>query len=481
MRLPLPAPHDKTTAYADPPRAHHTGPKRKPQTERADAALVAVLAAKTREDQTYWCLPERDRRDLVHALFQYPAMMVPEVQRRLVSAILEVKPDVRSVYDPFVGAGTSLVASMRLGLDCYGQDINPLAVLLSKVKTGPFHCDRLDEYADEVVRRAKADASSAIEANFAGIDKWFRPGAQGELSKLRRAIRACPRWARRFLWVVLAETVRLTSNDRTSTYKLHARPDEEIEEREVSPLRTFEGLVEKACEDVRAHREELDREGFLRRGHYGRGNRIALGNTSAQARRLAGRRVGYDLLVTSPPYGDNHTTVTYGQHAYLPLQWIDLGDIDRRIDEEVLRTTQEIDRRSLGGRQDRATTKEVVEVLGAKSIALSDTFERLEDKPHDRTARVAFFYRDLDACLENIMAVMNDDAYMCWTVANRRVGGEEIPTHQVLRDLLERRGAVYVTEVERRIYHKRMPTRNGTSQTMRNERILVFRKQGSLA
>lgn len=451
--------------------------KGEPCSEVNDEALVTALAAKTEEDASYWCLPNRDRRDLVHALFQYPAMMVPEVQRRLVSTILEVQPGIRSVYDPFVGAGTSLVASMRLGLDCYGQDINPLAVLLSKVKTGPFHSDRLDEYARDVTRRASEDASGTIEADFDGIDKWFQPKAQVELSKLRRAIRTCPHWARRFMWVVLAETIRLTSNDRTSTYKLHARPREETEEREVSPLNTFKGLVRRACEDVRAHQKELSRAGFLDRGHYERQNRVALGNTRAHARELAGRGVGYDLLVTSPPYGDNSTTVTYGQHAYLPLQWIDLEDIDRSIDESVLRTTHEIDRRSLGGKRDKTQTEPVVQTLSAKSHALSETFERLEGKPHDRTARVAFFYRDLDACLTNIVGVMNDNAYMCWTVANRRVGGEEIPTHQILRDLLGRQGAVYVGEVERRIYHKRMPSRNETSQTMRNERILVFRKR----
>ena len=29
-----------------------------------------------------------------------------------------------------------------------------------------------------------------------------------------------------------------------------------------------------------------------------------------------------DLICTSPPYGDNHTTVTYGQFSILPLLWI---------------------------------------------------------------------------------------------------------------------------------------------------------------
>ena len=57
----------------------------------------------------------------------------------------------------------------------------------------------------------------------------------------------------------------------------------------------------------------------------------------------------FNLLVTSPPYGDNQTTVTYGQFSYLPLQWIPFEDIDESIELDYLKTTQEIDSKSLGG------------------------------------------------------------------------------------------------------------------------------------
>ena len=63
---------------------------------------------------------------------------------------------------------------------------------------------------------------------------------------------------------------------------------------------------------------------------------------------------GHDLLVTSPPYGDNPSTVPYGQYSYLPLQWIDLDDIHEDIDSSYLRSTHEIDTRSLGGSKKHA-------------------------------------------------------------------------------------------------------------------------------
>jgi hypothetical protein len=403
-------------------------------------------------------------------------MMVPEVQQRLMTVITEQQGGVESVYDPFVGGGSTLVAAMPLGLNGYGQDLNPLSILLSKVKTGALSCDLLDLYTVEVNRQAKADKFTSHDVSFQGINKWFSEAVQVELGKLRRAIQKQPLWARRFFWTVLAETIRLTSNDRTSTYKLHIRSRENIVARSVSPLKTFASLAVRACEDMRAFRAGLDTAGLIAKNAYKKKMRVGLGDTQRCALQLAGRGVGYDLLVTSPPYGDNQTTVTYGQHAYLPLQWIDLKDIDPDVDPSFLKTTHEIDRRSLGGHKGRLSLTETVERLGSQSGALLNTFELLASKPRDRTSRVATFYRDLDACLQNIMKVMRPNAYMCWTVANRSVGGLEIPTHTILRDLVERRGGRYVTDVTRQIHSKRMPNRNGTTSTMRSERILVFRR-----
>ena len=65
---------------------------------------------------------------------------------------------------------------------------------------------------------------------------------------------------------------------------------------------------------------------------------------------------------------------------------------------------------------------------------------------------------------------------MIWTVGNRRVGGESIPTDAILEELLVSKGICLVTRVERKIPSKRMATRNAIASTMRGEAILVFRK-----
>ena len=65
---------------------------------------------------------------------------------------------------------------------------------------------------------------------------------------------------------------------------------------------------------------------------------------------------------------------------------------------------------------------------------------------------------------------------MIWTIGNRRVGGEPVPTDDILKEILLAKGVRAVTRFERKIPSKRMATRNTIASTMRGEAILVFRK-----
>ncbi|ANM18245.1 hypothetical protein AMK06_CH03371 [Rhizobium sp. N541] len=441
-----------------------------------DTQLLKLLADKG-SDSDFWSSKDRDRTDSAHNIFQYPAMMVPLVQRRLLGAVLEARPEIQSVYDPFMGSGTSLVSGMHYGLNVYGNDINPLAVLISRVRTARSVDFTVGAIAEQVVSEASADRRGTIETSMANREKWFQADVSLELSRLRRAIRKCDDlWVRWFLWVTLAETVRLTSNDRTSTYKLHARPASEIEKRTLSPIAVFRDLARENATSFWAFRHRLNENKQLKSAKYIAETDVRIGDTR-NAQDYWGDAAPFDLLMTSPPYGDNLTTVTYGQHSYLPLHWIDFKDIDPLADIATLRTTHEIDRRSLGG-----TTSENV-WTEAKLLAASSRLKRFADglpaKPADGRARLIRFYRDFGASLDSILNVMKPDSYMIWTVGNRNIAGQQVPTDLVLSELVEGLKCKVVTTLTRRIHHKRMPDRNASSATMREEKILLVRKIGA--
>lgn len=413
-----------------------------------------------------------NRQENVHRLFQYPAMMVPLSQEAIINIISKFLPSNAFMIDPFMGSSTSIVISMKLGLNVFGQDINPLAVLLSKVKTGFLDYDILSTQFQNINETLDLDQSNEIEVNFPNINKWFSENVQLELSKLKRAIGNLPDLdIRRFFWIGLAETIRLTSNDRTSTYKLHQRPVLEIEKRNVSPITEFKKIVKRSLEDLKRFNNALGAKKLLIDSHYNKNVRVCWGDTSKKIN----SNIKYNLLVSSPPYGDNHTTVTYGQHAYLPLQWINLEDIDEGIDNSFLKTTQEIDRISLGGRINQEVIKERNKLF-SKSKTLSDFYISFQPEEQNKLAKTIAFVNDFDCALDNILESLERNSYLIWTIGNRHVAGKELRNDQILIELHENKGLVFISDIEREILCKRMPNRNNISKTMSKEKILIFRK-----
>lgn len=435
--------------------------------------LKQLLDSYSDGNSDFWSFRENAEREHAHSYFQYPAMMVPKMQGKLIEAVKAVIPNIKHVFDPFVGSGTTMTESMMLGLDFTGQDINPLAVLICRAKMGPFDDETLRENLNIVIDSAKNDRNIQIDVIFPGIDKWFQEKIAVEIAKLRRAIlNENELWCRRFFWVALAETIRLTSNSRTSTFKLHIRPANEILQREfiLSPISIFESLAIRNLDNLVKQKELLNQRHLLGASNYN-GQIEVRHNDSAQGTNDINL---YDLLITSPPYGDNLTTVPYGQHSYLPLQWINLQDIDEDLDVEWLRSTQEIDRKSLGGSKERAL--EDANHLLFQSESFARIMEELKDEPRDRRVRVAAFCRDLDNCIDPILTALKPNAYMIWTVGNRRVGNRPVPIDRIMVELLQMHGATLITELQRTIPSKRMAVRNSLSVTMRSEVVLVLKK-----
>lgn len=436
-----------------------------------DHAIAAYLRAAESNPPVAWTGSQAVHREHAPAYFQYPAMMSPAVQRDLLRLIVGVAPHSVSVLDPFCGSGTVLTEAMFAGLECWASDLNPLAVLICQVKAGRYAPETLTGQLKRLLTWAKSDRSRAIETDLANWRKWFRRAAAEQLSKLRRSIRRVRSIdSRRFFWACLAETVRTTSNSRTSTYKLHIRPKGEISALDL-PIEVFAEVAEKNIEKHLATAEHLRELKLLKDERY------AGAVTVKRMNAAAGFPSAFDVLMTSPPYGDNVSTVPYGQSAYLPLQWIDLSDVDAAAAREtLLSSTHEIDRRSLGGARPRWDRVDELKPLRDRSPLLDSVLRKLARKPHDRTTRVLGFFRDLDEVLPKLVAAVKVDGYLVWTVGNRRVGGQEIPMSGILAELLNDRSAVFVGSCRRRIPQKRMAYRNSISATMKEEHLLVFRR-----
>lgn len=430
-------------------------------------ALRRRLDARTSANPDFWSFSHLRSRSGNHALFQYPAMMVPELQGALLDDLRAVSPGSELVYDPFAGSGTVMLESLYRGLEFHGSDINPLAILLCQVKANPPTAAAGESAVSRVAARTAAIKSPTVPV-FAGVDKWFKPEIKTGLAQLRAAILGEEELVdRQFLWVCLAETVRLVSNSRISTFKLHTYTAEEIARRESDAIKVFKSVGSQNVAHLKQHWARLELLPESRRTP-----RVLLLPGSVSDPWVAPRQA--DVLMTSPPYGDNKTTVPYGQHSYLPLQWIAHADIPGAFDETLMESTHRIDLLSLGGSLKEADAAR--DALCDKSATLSEWLPRIDEKPALRK-KVLSFVRDYQRALNALSPRLKDGAFCFFTLGERRVGKQTFPLVDITRELLVADNHEEVMTIERVLpgSRKRMAAKNSQGATMAQEWVLVTR------
>lgn len=109
---------------------------------------------------------------LTHNIHKYTAKLIPHIPRYLIT---KHAPEGSLVLDPFCGSGTTILEARLLGHCAIGIDINPLAVLISKVKTTPL--DEIDlELAVKTINKKLVNYQKQQEISFPNIKYWFANG-----------------------------------------------------------------------------------------------------------------------------------------------------------------------------------------------------------------------------------------------------------------------------------------------------------------
>lgn len=443
-----------------------------------EARIASRLRAAAEGAPDYWDFRDRAEDLASRSLFQYPAMMVPALQKQVIAAILTARPDIQTIADPFLGSGTILALAMLSGRDFIGQDINPLAILIAKTRAFALHHVALVEAANRVKSSAERDRSTCYDLQFKRQVKWFTRGASIGLSRLRRSIRTEPSInTRRFLWVCLAETIRLNSNSRTSTYKLHVKPEAERDATTDDVLASFAEIANNNLKVILDFRSALLEAGHLdEQGNYKHRVRIAYGNTADRFPPVVRPTAAeYHVVVTSPPYGDNKTTVPYGQAAWLPLQWIDLADIDNAIPKNAASGYFDVDNRSLGGKRPRdfRSRQEAIEKAGDNTKRYVASLAAVS---REGLSRFVNFTYDLRNAIAQFAGNCSDGGYVVLTLGNRNICGIVCPLTDICAELLAAHNARELVRITRQISSKRMPGKNGHSATINQEHISLFHR-----
>ena len=267
---------------------------------------------------------------------------------------------------------------------------------------------------------------------------------------------------RDFFFVAMSEIIRLVSNRRNGEFKMFRMPPEKVAKFNPDTKQEFLKILER---NIGKMSDFVDAYDYLE-------TKAQVSVFREDACKLSSVPDGaYDLIITSPPYGDSRTTVAYGEYSRLSLQWLDLFEL---TEKEIM----SVDRTLMGGTKFRNGFEYTV-----KSNILRDILEKIKDTDLERAGDVFSFYNDLEKSIAAISDKTKTEGYQFWVVANRTVKGIVIPTDKIIEEIAQYYNLQYVYTIDRNIVNKVMPSANSptnesgkTSSTMTVEHIVVLRK-----
>lgn len=458
--------------------------------------------------ENFWDFKNEDTTAFTHGLHTYPATMIYPISRNIISKVKEIYP-INSLLDPFSGSGTVPVEGVLAGIpNIYATDMNPLAILLTEVKSNALYPKKLSQdfkvlqesinssykYHNEIldtidnfilsqnlditdkktwgenapvyIKQFLQQKRSTINVpNFKNIGYWFKPKILLELSLISQEIQKVNNIKfKKFYIVAFSELLRLVSNRRNGEFKMYRMPAEKIKTFEPNVLDTFHSILLKNIKKM----EEF----------YTETKTLAPSNIHIKldnAKELVSiPDNSIDLLITSPPYGDSRTTVAYGQFSRLTLQWNDFLENKDDINNESMK----LDNKLMGGIKYRNGY-----AYELSSPTLKTALNNIVSKDLERSGDVFSFYKDLDMCLEATSKKSKKGTYQFWVVGNRTVKEVYLETDKILAELAQAHNLQYITTFTRNIHNKVMPSKNSPSNktgatvsTMLNEYIVILKK-----
>lgn len=469
-----------------------------------DQKLISTLTSLPKD---FWDFKYNDVREYTHGIHNYPAMMVCPISRNIIKLVKEVQ-NVETIFDPFSGSGTVLVESMLAGTKTiYGNDINPLALYLSKVKTTRLDINLLQQESqslfyrlDHVYKQYTLPINSVDEImrcvykldltakdgwgtkapeyllkytqenhidinvpNFKNIGYWFKPRVILLLSFIKKEIHKINnKDIRDFIFVAFSETIRFVSNKRNGEFKMFRMPPSKVDQFEPDVIKTFTTILNRNIEKMNLF--------DIVCANVGVDSSISIfQNNAATLEDVPNNSV--DLVITSPPYGDSRTTVAYGEYSRLSLQWLDLFELSEK---EIMR----IDKTLMGGNKFKNGFEYTI-----PSTTLRTSLERIKNVDLERAGDVYSFYLDLNNSIAAISNKTKSGGYQFWVVGNRTVKGELLLTDRIISEIAAHYRLQHIHTIDRNIINKVMPSLNSPtnksgvkSSTMSNEHIIILRK-----
>jgi DNA modification methylase len=403
-------------------------------TKPDDAARASLFQLK---ENSFWSTAHAPELKL-HRIHAYPAKFPAFIPTKALQFAEKDGVHVRRVADIFCGCGTVAFEARRADIDFWGCDINPVATLIARTKSGSFDKTRLNAYYGAITRSARR-SSTKMHLAPAAIDRlnyWYSPDQFAALARLLNAInKVVPARSpyRTFFQCAFSNILKATSRWLTKSIKPQIDPQKRPAEANEAFSKQFE-MMRAAFEQSAAPKSNTPRiltTNFLK---------------------LEDAPSDIDMLITSPPYV---TSYEYADLHQLSSLWLGYASDYRDLRNGSIGSTQ----------HDLDFNREIKRLNTVGSRIVFGLFD--QDKSIARST--ANYFLDMQAVSRRCYGLLRKNGLALFVIGNTEYRSIRIDNAAHLAESLLRGGFSTVRVAKRKMSGKILtPYRDSVGQFSRS-------------
>lgn len=406
-------------------------------------------------------LTQKDTSYATHGFHKYPAKFIPQLAKRCIEENTKIN---EIVCDPFMGCGTTLIESLVSGRKTVGVDINPVAYLISKVKTNPINPDKLKNETDKVLYDlklyfesrnknqkilSKIEIEPIIPSN-ERIEYWFPDKKlREELGIIFGRIDTIKdKDIRDFCLCAFSNILKNASIWLMKSIK----PTRDLNKKIDIPMNLFSRQIKKMIRGNDVYWNILSTDVKDNLKSY-------LNLKNADARNLPAENNSVSLIVTSPPYV---TSYEYADLHQLTALWLGYAKSVNEFREGFIGSIH----------------KKEFYHDGIKSKLAKQEIEELSKKSKKESESVKNYFFEMQQCFEEMYRVLKQKGRACIVIGNTELRKVPILNAEVFTEIMLNIGFKIHKIIKRRIPSKVLPqtrdSKTGRFTTTSNSDRLAY-------
>jgi len=412
-----------------------------------------------------------------HLLHPYPAKLLMHIPIFFLANSILSKPG-DYVLDPFCGSGTVLLESQLAGRPAYGADCNPLARLLSRVKTTPLPSSKLQRGITDLLGRIPSEPKSELP-DVVNLRHWFYPHVIDQLHRIADAItvvqdpamadffRVCFSTCLRRVSLAdprLTVPVRLKGDQYPCGHWLRAKTEAHIRRlRRVNVQSVFAEILEANALRMTTLQEYDQLPPARVICSDARYLAFEFVRSSPSVHRLPDSSV--QLIITSPPYP--------GAQKYIRSSSLSLGWL-RLCSSSQLRGYKGL----VIGREEYRKAEYSTPITTGLPPA-DQRLSKIRKLSPIRSTIAGVYLNEMKVALQEMHRVLRPGGYLVIVAANNTICGRQFQLEDYLHRVAEAIGFVTILRLVDTIRSRGLMTkRNRTAGIIARESVLVFEKKG---